>query len=67
MEAVSYPRSGSRSIASILCVFVLTACGGGGSSTDPVAPKSTNAVPTDITLSNSSVDENVTGAEIGTL
>ena len=49
----------------------LTACGGGSSSSDPEpTPTPTppaNAAPTNVTLSNASVDENTNGAVVGTL
>ena len=48
----------------------LTACGGSSSSSDPVTPTPTppaNSAPTNVTLSNQSVDENTNGAVVGTL
>lgn len=56
--------------ASVLAsVMTLTACGGSSSSdpvvVDPVEP--TNSAPTDIALSNMSVDENSVAGEVGTL
>ncbi|MFD2165462.1 DUF4856 domain-containing protein [Thalassotalea euphylliae] len=55
--------------SAILASLTLSACGGGGgsSSTPTVEPTPTNTAPTDITLSNMSVDENTMGAAVGTL
>ena len=50
------------------CLFFLLSCGGGGGSTsDAVDPPPANSAPTDIALSNASVDENAIAAEIGSL
>jgi len=59
----------SALVVAMATVLTLSACGGGGSSTtpDPVTPTPTNSAPTDIALSNSSVDENTTAAVVGTL
>lgn len=54
----------------IAASLALTACGGSSSSKDNTpdpAPTPTNTAPTDITLDNMSVDENMMGATIGTL
>ncbi len=48
-------------------ILLLGSCGGGGSSSTPAAPQPTNVAPTDISLSASSVKENVIGAEVGSL
>ena len=48
-------------------ILLLGSCGGGGSSSTPAAPQPTNVAPTDISLSASSVNENVIGAEVGSL
>ncbi|MBO9490044.1 cadherin repeat domain-containing protein [Endozoicomonas sp. G2_1] len=63
-------------IAVALATAGLTACGGGSSNSTPAptpapapapTPAPTNSAPTDITLSNASVNENAAGAQIGTL
>ena len=48
-------------------LFFLLSCGGGGSTSDAVDPQPVNSAPTDITLSNASVEENAVAAEIGSL
>ncbi|WP_153915942.1 DUF4856 domain-containing protein [Shewanella sp. TC10] len=51
-----------------LSLGLLTACGGSDSdSSDTGTTEPTNAAPTDISLSNSTVDENMAGATVGTL
>ncbi|MCL1115418.1 DUF4856 domain-containing protein [Shewanella basaltis] len=51
-----------------LSLGLLTACGGSDSnSSDTGTTQPTNSAPTDISLSNSSVDENMAGATVGTL
>ncbi|NKF49325.1 DUF4856 domain-containing protein [Shewanella sp. WXL01] len=49
-----------------LSLGLLTACGGSDSS-DPAPVTPTNSAPTDITLSNATVDENTAGAMVGDL
>jgi len=53
------------SAAILVATTTLTACGGSSSSDEPVTP--TNTAPTDISLSNTSVNENDTAAVVGTL
>ncbi|GIU48920.1 MULTISPECIES: DUF4856 domain-containing protein [Shewanella] len=51
-----------------LSLGLLTACGGSDSdSSDTGTTEPTNAAPTDISLSNATVDENMAGATVGTL
>ncbi|MBY5979077.1 DUF4856 domain-containing protein [Ferrimonas balearica] len=52
-------------LASAILTAMLTACGGGSSSDSTPTPS--NSAPTDIALSNASVDENATAATIGQL
>lgn len=57
-------------VSVLASVLTLTACGGSSSSdTTPTPPpvEPTNSAPTDISLSNASVDENVMAAVVGTL
>ncbi|MDB2386446.1 DUF4856 domain-containing protein [Shewanella sp.] len=52
-----------------LSMGVLTACGGSDSSSPETAPETapTNSAPTDVVLSNTTVDENTANAVVGTL
>ena len=59
--------SGVQLSVALLSFVLLSSCGGGGSSSTPAEPQSTNVAPTDISLSASSVNENVIGAEVGSL
>jgi hypothetical protein len=52
-------------IAVMVATSTLSACGSSSSDSEPVTP--TNTAPTAVTLSANTVDENVMGAEIGTL
>ncbi|WP_206486292.1 DUF4856 domain-containing protein [Thalassotalea sp. G2M2-11] len=51
----------------IATLFTLTACGGSGSSSNKNEDVVKNSAPTDITISNDSVDENAVAAVVGTL
>ena len=51
----------------VAAALSLAACGGSSSDKTPEPTQPTNSAPTDITLSSTSVDENATGAVIGTL
>lgn len=48
-------------------IFALTACGGGSSKKKEPVVTPSNTAPTDISLSNTTVDENAAGAVVGTL
>jgi len=52
-----------------LSMGVLTACGGSDSSSSETVPETapTNSAPTDVVLSNTTVDENTANAVVGTL
>ncbi|MBU2894756.1 DUF4856 domain-containing protein [Colwellia sp. D2M02] len=55
-------------IAVMVASSTLTACGGSSSgSKDDTSTTPTNSAPTAVTLSANTVDENVTGVEVGTL
>ncbi|GLX78849.1 hypothetical protein tinsulaeT_21890 [Thalassotalea insulae] len=51
--------------STLVTLFTVTACGGGGSSKKDTPVTPSNTAPTDISISANSVDENVAGAEIG--
>jgi len=51
----------------VAAVLSLTACGGSSSDDTPTPQPPANSAPTDISLSNTTVDENAVAAAIGTL
>jgi hypothetical protein len=56
--------------SAILITTTLTACGGSSSDSTPTTPTTpvvTNSAPTDVSISNASVDENTAAGVVGTL
>lgn len=70
IEKVNTMNAKKSTVAIALsAIFALSACGGGGGSskTPDTDTTPTNSAPTDISVSNTSVDENTAGAVVGTL